>query len=94
MLRKDVYKRQLQHSLAQQGLNTTQDAMGNMRARRSGIRNLAPVMIGSHLDSVPSGGCFDGVVGIVAALEVIRVLDEQGIKTLRPIDIILSLIHI
>jgi N-carbamoyl-L-amino-acid hydrolase len=78
----------LQHSLAQQGLNTTQDAMGNMRARRSGIGNLAPIMIGSHLDSVPSGGCFDGVVGIVAALEVIRVLDEQGIKTLRPIDII------
>jgi N-carbamoyl-L-amino-acid hydrolase len=78
----------LQHSLAQQGLNTTQDAMGNMRARRNGIGNLAPVMIGSHLDSVPSGGCFDGAVGMAVALEVIRVLDEQGIKTLRPIDII------
>lgn len=78
----------LRDSLALQGLGTVQDAMGNMRARRHGTRDLAPVMIGSHLDSVPSGGCYDGAVGIVAALEVIRALDDLGIETLRPIEVI------
>ncbi|MGB4515204.1 MAG: M20 family metallo-hydrolase [Bacillota bacterium] len=78
----------LRDSLALQGLGTVQDAMGNMRARRHGTRDLAPVMIGSHLDSVPSGGCYDGAVGIVAALEVIRVLDDLGIETRRPIEVI------
>lgn len=78
----------LRDSLARQGLGTVQDAMGNMRARRHGTRDLAPVMIGSHLDSVPSGGCYDGAVGIVAALEVIRVLDDLGIETRRPIEVI------
>lgn len=78
----------LRDSLALQGLGTVQDAMGDMRARRHGTRDLAPVMIGSHLDSVPSGGCYDGAVGIVAALEVIRVLDDLGIETRRPIEVI------
>ena len=78
----------LRNALIQQGLSVTQDAVGNMRSRRCGKENLAPVMTGSHLDSVPSGGTFDGTVGIVAALEVIRVLNEQGVETLRPIDII------
>lgn len=70
------------------GMEVMVDAIGNMRARREGLIDTAPVMIGSHLDSVPYGGCYDGVVGVVAALEVVRVLDELGIKTKRPIDII------
>ena len=63
------------------------DVAGNMFARRPGKRgDLPPVMIGSHLDSQPTGGKFDGAYGVLAALEVLRSLDDLEIETLRPIE--------
>lgn len=68
------------------GLTVTVDAIGNMFARREG-RDPArpPVMFGSHLDSQPSGGKFDGALGVLAGLEVIRTLNEHGIATEAPL---------
>ena len=63
------------------------DKMGNMFARRPGRNdNLAPVGTGSHLDTQPTGGRFDGVYGVLAGLEVIRTLNDHGIVTERPVE--------
>ena len=71
------------------GLAVTVDRMGSIFARRPGKRDeLAPVMAGSHLDSQPTGGKFDGAWGVLAALEVIRTLNDAGIETERPIEIV------
>ena len=65
------------------------DEMGNMFARRPGVEDaLAPVMMGSHLDTQPTGGKFDGVLGVLGALEVIRSLNDLKIRTRRPIEIV------
>ena len=70
------------------GLSLATDDMGNMFARRPGEDNsLAPVMMGSHLDTQPTGGKFDGVLGVLGALEVMRTLKDLNIKTRRPIEI-------
>ena len=71
-----------------QGLNLSVDTMGNIFARREGSDPaLPPVMSGSHLDTQPSGGRFDGCYGVMAALEVCRTLDDRGITTRHPIEI-------
>ena len=70
------------------GLRVSIDAFGNMSGRREGKMDIAPVAIGSHLDTVPEGGNYDGIVGVIAALEVIRVLNENNIETLRPIEVV------
>jgi N-carbamoyl-L-amino-acid hydrolase len=71
------------------GLTPRTDAVGNLFARRPGREGeLAPVGFGSHLDSVPHGGRFDGPLGVLAALEVIRSLNDAGLRTRRPIDLI------
>jgi N-carbamoyl-L-amino-acid hydrolase len=63
------------------------DQIGNIFARRPGRNNaLAPVGTGSHLDSQPTGGRFDGVYGVLAGLEVIRTLNDLGIETERPVE--------
>ena len=65
------------------------DEMGNMFARRSGREDDAPpAMAGSHLDSVPNGGRFDGSLGVLAALEAVRTLNDESIVTRRPIEIV------
>lgn len=65
------------------------DAVGNLFLRRPGIDNsLPPVMTGSHLDTQPTGGKFDGVYGCLAGLEVLRCLHEKNIQTLRPIEVV------
>lgn len=70
------------------GLTLSVDAIGNLFARRAGTDNgAAPVMIGSHLDTQPEGGRFDGVYGVLAGLEVIRSLDDHGIQTRKPLEI-------
>ncbi|MGI9370184.1 MAG: Zn-dependent hydrolase [Ruegeria sp.] len=62
------------------------DQMGNMFARREGTDPEAlPVYVGSHLDTQPTGGKFDGVLGVLGGLEIIRTLNELGIKTKHPI---------
>ena len=71
----------------QAGCTVKVDAMGNIFARRPGRNNaLAPVGTGSHLDSQPTGGRFDGVYGVLAGLEVIRTLNDHGIETERPVE--------
>jgi N-carbamoyl-L-amino-acid hydrolase len=63
--------------------------MGNMFARHEGTDpSLPPVMVGSHLDTQPTGGKYDGVLGVLAALEIIRTLNETGIKTKHPIEVV------
>lgn len=72
-----------------EGLEIRLDACGNLIARRDGIRNdLPPVVMGSHLDTVYQGGKYDGVVGVTAGLEVIKRLNDKGINTEHPIEII------
>jgi N-carbamoyl-L-amino-acid hydrolase len=62
------------------------DQMGNMFARREGAEpDLDPVYIGSHLDTQPTGGKYDGVLGVLGGLEVLRTLQDAGIRTRRPI---------
>lgn len=70
------------------GLTLSVDAIGNLFARRAGTQaNAAPVMMGSHLDTQPEGGRFDGVYGVLAGLEVLRRLDDLGIKTRKPLEV-------
>ena len=67
-------------------LQVSIDQIGNVFARRKGTdNNLAPVMTGSHVDSVPTGGRFDGALGVLSGLELIRTLEDRGIATRRPI---------
>lgn len=71
------------------GLSMTVDTMGNMFARREGTSgDAAPVYIGSHLDTQPTGGKYDGVLGVLAALEVVRTLNDKKIQTQRPIVVV------
>jgi N-carbamoyl-L-amino-acid hydrolase len=76
-------------AMAEAGLSTRVDAVGNMFGRRTGTdSDAAPVLLGSHLDSQPNGGIYDGALGVVAALEFVRSLDDEGIETERPIEIV------
>ncbi|MDF1669577.1 MAG: Zn-dependent hydrolase [Roseovarius sp.] len=62
------------------------DTLGNMFARREGTDpDALPVYVGSHLDTQPTGGKYDGVLGVLGALEIIRTLNDLGIKTKHPI---------
>lgn len=71
------------------GLAMGLDTMGNMFARREGTDPEAlPVYVGSHLDTQPTGGKYDGVLGVLAGLEVIRTLDDLGIRTKHPIVVV------
>jgi len=70
------------------GCTMTVDAMGNMFARRPGRNNdLPPIMTGSHLDSQPTGGKYDGVYGVLAGLEVVRTLNDLNIETEAPVEV-------
>lgn len=65
------------------------DEMGNIFGKKAGKNNnLAPVMSGSHLDTQPKGGRFDGILGVLGALEVMRTLHDHNITTERPIMIV------
>ncbi|MBZ5622375.1 MAG: Zn-dependent hydrolase [Acidobacteriia bacterium] len=71
------------------GLKPRIDAAGNIFARRAGRDPAeAPVLFGSHIDSVPSGGNFDGDVGSLGAIEVIQTLAEAGVTTRRPLEVV------
>jgi len=70
-------------------LTVSIDEMGNIFGRRAGIDDdLPPVMSGSHIDSQPKGGRFDGILGVMGPLEVLRTLHENNIQTKRPIVIV------
>jgi N-carbamoyl-L-amino-acid hydrolase len=71
------------------GLTMGVDQMGSMFARREGTDPEAlPVYVGSHLDTQPTGGKYDGVLGVLGGLEIIRTLDDLGIKTKHPIVVV------
>jgi len=76
--------------MAELGLQITQDSVGNIRARLEGSYSDAPpVLTGSHIDTVRHGGKYDGVVGVVCALEALTVFKEQSYIPQRPIDLII-----
>jgi len=71
------------------GLEVMIDEMGNIFGKRAGKgKGLSPVMSGSHIDSQPKGGRFDGILGVMGVLEVVRTLNDHGIETERPITIV------
>ncbi|MDB5375462.1 MAG: Zn-dependent hydrolase [Belnapia sp.] len=71
------------------GLAPSIDALGNLFLRHEGTEpGLAPVLAGSHMDSQPAGGRFDGIWGVLAALEAVQALREAGIATRRPIEVV------
>jgi N-carbamoyl-L-amino-acid hydrolase len=71
------------------GLRVRFDSMGNMFARREGADPARPpVLFGSHLDSQPTGGKFDGALGVIAGLEVMRTLNDLNIVTQAPLELV------
>ena len=69
------------------GLDVRIDAIGNVIGLRAGTENLAPIMTGSHIDTVRTGGRYDGNYGVLAGLEVVRALNEAKVVTRRPIAV-------
>ncbi|CAI8778803.1 Zn-dependent hydrolase [Pseudomonas chlororaphis] len=70
------------------GMSLSVDPIGNLFARRPGSDpDAAPVMMGSHLDTQPEGGRFDGVYGVLAGLEVVRRLNDLQIQTRKPLEV-------
>ena len=70
------------------GMSVEVDGIGNIFGRRAGAEPGAlPVAIGSHLDSQPSGGKFDGAYGVMAGLEIVRTLNDAGVRTRAPIEV-------
>ena len=75
--------------LRELGLAVRVDDFGNIYGRRAGADlDAAPVLVGSHLDTVPGGGRFDGILGVVAALEVASALEDAGATTRRPVEVV------
>ncbi len=70
------------------GLDVVVDAIGNVVATRAGLDPaLAPVMVGSHIDTVGTGGRFDGNLGVLAGLEIVETLEQAGVTTERPFQV-------
>src|SRR3954468_2730677 len=70
------------------GCSIAIDGIGNIFARRPGRNDaLPPVITGSHIDTQPSGGKFDGNYGVMSGLEVIRTLNDRGIQTQAPVEV-------
>ncbi|CAN7541590.1 Zn-dependent hydrolase [Pseudoduganella sp. LjRoot289] len=70
------------------GMSITIDQIGNVFMRRDGTNNaLPPIMTGSHIDTQPTGGKFDGNYGVLAGIEVVRTLNDHGVKTEAPIEV-------
>ncbi|OQP15452.1 Zn-dependent hydrolase [Geobacillus zalihae] len=71
------------------GLFVYEDAAGNLIGRKEGANPDAPVvLVGSHLDSVYNGGCFDGPLGVLAGVEVVQAMNEHGVVTHHPIEVV------
>lgn len=71
------------------GLDTRVDTAGNIIGRREGSEpDLPSILFGSHIDSVPGGGNYDGDVGVIGAIEVIELLEKQGVRTRHPLEVV------
>jgi beta-ureidopropionase / N-carbamoyl-L-amino-acid hydrolase len=69
------------------GFTVTQDRVSNLFVRREGTDpNAKPILAGSHLDTVPTGGAYDGAYGVAAALCALEVLDARGVRTTHPVE--------
>ncbi|QZO07567.1 Zn-dependent hydrolase [Agrobacterium vitis] len=86
----DRQARQLLADLGRaRGFSVYQDPIANLFLRREGQNpDLPPLLIGSHLDSQPSGGRFDGALGTLCAFEVLETLEDNGIDTVRPVEVV------
>ena len=74
---------------ARRGFAVNVDAIGNLFIRRPGTAaDAEPVMTGSHLDSQPRGGRFDGAYGVLAGLEALEAMEEAGVRTRRPVELV------
>ncbi len=71
------------------GLRVTVDQMGNIFGERAGTAALPPVMMGSHADSVPTGGKYDGQLGVLCGLEAIRSLNDHKVRTRHPVTLVI-----
>ena len=69
------------------GLVVSIDRIGNVFGTRAGVKALPPLMIGSHIDTVATGGLYDGALGVLAGLEIVETLNEAGVATERPITV-------
>ena len=70
------------------GLEVRVDRIGNVYATRPGrIRSLPCVLMGSHIDTVATGGAFDGTLGVLGGIEVMRTLDDARVATLRDVEV-------
>jgi N-carbamoyl-L-amino-acid hydrolase len=69
------------------GLRVVVDQMGNIFGERAGSQPVPPVMMGSHVDSVPTGGKYDGQLGVLCGLETIRALNTHGVRTRHPVTL-------
>src|SRR4029450_3259834 len=71
------------------GLRVSVDQMGNIFGERAGEAGRPPVMMGSHADSVPTGGKYDGQLGVLCALETIRTLNDHRVRTRHPVTLVI-----
>lgn len=79
----------LKAKMEEAGLTTRIDAVGNLFGRLEGQEtNLAPVLVGSHIDSVPNGGAFDGPAGVIAGIETAFTFSKLGTRPRRPIEFV------
>ncbi|HLE69672.1 MAG TPA: M20/M25/M40 family metallo-hydrolase, partial [Vicinamibacteria bacterium] len=69
------------------GMKVSIDAIGNAVALRPGLEDGAPVMVGSHIDTVRTGGRYDGNYGVLSGLEIVETLKDAGITTRRPLAV-------
>lgn len=82
-------RKYVQDLMRDAGLAVRVDAAGNIIGRREGAEpGRVPIMFGSHIDSVPGGGNYDGNVGVIGALEVVEVLKENGVTTRHPLEVV------
>jgi len=86
----DIKSRRYIRSLMKDaGLDVHTDEAGNIIGRRNGSRpDLPPIVFGSHTDTVPSGGKYDGAVGVLGAIECAQVLNENAIQTRHPLEVV------
>ena len=86
----DIAARKLLLSWARAlNFSVTMDVVGNLFIRRAGSDpHAAPVMTGSHMDSQPRGGRFDGIYGVLAGLEALEAIEQAGVKTRHPLELV------